>query len=493
MTDRRHQLLIVGAGVAGAAAALGAAHSACGIAGIDRDRRFGGTASRAGGGYCAVGTLVQREQGIDDSPALALADLLRGQEDLVDLAWARKYLRLSLRFVHEVIAGLGVETAELIRFERDSVPRWHRPVGGGAALMAALQARLQDLRPGEIWTYGLRLRRLQTNAGRVTGVIAEDARGHARVLTADAVILATGGFAQNPQLVSDHGHDTTLGQSFLTAGGPMARGDALAPLAEIGAGFTGLDRVYFYAFITADPRHRERGVAVRGLDRGIWLNAAQQRFLDESTITLGQSAATALFGQPGSACWAVVDSASFPGIAIADHFLDAPEAPADALARFIATSPDFVRAETLDALAAGMGAEAEGLGAAVAQWNTLVTSGQGADPLTGRALDPDDAIRRPPFLAVRLKPGARKTLGGVRTDLHGRVLDIGGAVIPGLYAAGEVAGFAGGSIAGKAPLEGMMVGASFLSGLIAGRHASCFVTKADPTPPEPCHLWEETT
>lgn len=455
------RVLIIGSGIAGAAASLSARGVA--LSGIDRAERFGGTAARAGGGYCAVGTDEQRARGVFDSPALALADLLRGQEELVDLDWARKYLRLSDRLVHRGFVGLGVSTAKVLRFERDSVPRWHHPVGGGAALMAAIKARSTCE-----WRHGLRLTGLIQADGRIQGVTSVDVAGREHRIEAEAVIVATGGFAQNGALVARHASGRTQGQPFLTAGGAMAGGDALAILESVGAGFSGLERVYFYPFITREPGS-DRGVAIRGLDRGLWLNADGHRFLDESKVTLGQSAATTLFAQPGSWCWAVVDAASLPGIAIADHYCETPETPAQTLARYVDGSPDVIAADSLATLAERMGLAA--LPDACRAWNALIAKG-GSDPLTGRPLDPADGLSRPPFLAVRLRPGARKTLGGVRTDLHAHVVTPDGTPIPGLYAAGEVAGFAGGSIAGEMPLEGMMVGASFLSGLIAGRHAS---------------------
>ena len=100
--------------------------------------------------------------------------------------------------------------------------------------------------------------------------------------------------------------------------------------------------------------------------------------------------------------------------------------------------------------------------------------GYRGDKLTKRAfplhriLDP----KRGPLVAVRLRVLSRKTLGGLHTDLSGRVLDVAGEPVPGLYAAGEVSGFGGGGVHGYRALEGTFVGGCLFSGRAAGRAAA---------------------
>jgi predicted oxidoreductase len=85
-----------------------------------------------------------------------------------------------------------------------------------------------------------------------------------------------------------------------------------------------------------------------------------------------------------------------------------------------------------------------------------------------RLLDP----KAGPLIAVRLSVLTRKTLGGLQTDLDSRALDSAGEVIPGLYAAGEIAGFGGGGMHGYRSLEGTFLGGCLFSGRAAGRHAA---------------------
>ena len=88
-----------------------------------------------------------------------------------------------------------------------------------------------------------------------------------------------------------------------------------------------------------------------------------------------------------------------------------------------------------------------------------------------RILDPAHG----PLVAVRLSILTRKTLGGFECDLDGRVLDQGGNVIQGLYAAGEAAGFGGGGMHGYRALEGTFLGGCLFSGRVAGRAAAAAV------------------
>jgi predicted oxidoreductase len=94
------------------------------------------------------------------------------------------------------------------------------------------------------------------------------------------------------------------------------------------------------------------------------------------------------------------------------------------------------------------------------------------EPRFGKSLKQSKTFDTPPYYAIQIFPLARKNFGGVKTDLRCRVLSKYFEPIPGLYAAGEVAGMAGGHINGKAGLEGTMLGPSIFSGRVAGAWAA---------------------
>src|SRR5439155_27389286 len=131
--------------------------------------------------------------------------------------------------------------------------------------------------------------------------------------------------------------------------------------------------------------------------------------------------------------------------------------------RFLEISSDVYKADSFAGLAALTGVDESGLVTTMREHNRRIADGELIDPF-GRELAELPPVLEPPFYALRYYPAARKNLGGVRTDLDCRVLDNSDNAIPGLYAAGELAGMAGGRINGKYALEGTMFGPSVFSG-----------------------------
>jgi predicted oxidoreductase len=138
---------------------------------------------------------------------------------------------------------------------------------------------------------------------------------------------------------------------------------------------------------------------------------------------------------------------------------------------------------TLEEVARNAGFDAVQFQRTVADWNALLASGVARDPVTGRELQDVEPIVEPPFFAVQFWPLARKNQGGIRTDLRCRVVDAQGRIIPGIYAAGELCGFAGGYISGSRAPEGIMIGGSLFSGRVAGAWAAHEAGR-----PVPAHL-----
>jgi succinate dehydrogenase/fumarate reductase flavoprotein subunit len=131
-----------------------------------------------------------------------------------------------------------------------------------------------------------------------------------------------------------------------------------------------------------------------------------------------------------------------------------------------------MKADTLDDLARKIGVDVATFLGEVRRYNEAFDAGLTAEPAFGKALDQSKKFDTPPYYAIQLFPLARKNFGGVKTDLRCRVLDRHFEPIPGLYAAGEVAGMAGGHINGAAGLEGTMLGPAIFSGRVAGGWAA---------------------
>jgi len=474
-------VVIVGAGAAGASAALEVASAGGSFVGLDRLDAFGGTAITSGGGVCVGGTPFQRSRGVADSPELALRDHLAVGDGAADEAWARFYYERAVEDVYEWLVGLGVEFVTLHDHEETSVARWHGPRDSGRGLMSALGQALAARGLDRAWRYGVTVDELVVEDGRAVGVVGRTADGGSVVARGRAVVLATGGFAGSYEEVLRLAPALRRADRILVGGGVGALGLGHRLLAGVGAAFEGLDRLWIYAHATPDPRDPSgrRGLVMRGLDSAIWVNRAGLRFHDESLVGPG-SATPAVLAQEGGTCWAILDRPMLERIRIADPRFRDEAGRVAAIDELVGESEDVAAADSPEVLARAVGIDEAAFARTFDGWAELVRSGADIDPLTGRRLSGVAAFGGPPYYAIRFVPLVRKNLGGVRTDLRGRVLGSDGRPVPGLYAAGELAGFGGGHLAGRRAPEGIMLGGSLLGGRVAGAWAASDAGRGQP-------------
>jgi len=365
--------------------------------------------------------------------------------------------------------------------EETSVARWHGPRDSGRGLMSALGRALATRGLGRAWRYGVTVEELVVEDGRAVGVVGRTADESRVVARGRAVVLASGGFAGSYEEVLRLAPALRRAERILVGGGVGAVGLGHRLLAGVGAAFEGLDRLWIYAHATPDPRDPtgRRGLVMRGLDSAIWVNRAGLRFHDESLVGPG-SATPAVLAQAGGTCWAILDRPMLERVRIADSRFRDEAVRVAAVDELVAESPDIAVAATPVELARAAGLDEAAFARTFEAWGALVESGVVADPLTGRHLAGIAPFGGPPYYAIRFVPLVRKNLGGVRTDLRGRVIGQDGRPMPGLYAAGELAGFGGGHLAGRRAPEGIMLGGSLLGGRVAGAWAAAEVGRGAP-------------
>ncbi len=202
------------------------------------------------------------------------------------------------------------------------------------------------------------------------------------------------------------------------------------------------------------------------------MNQQGRRFHNES-LTGGATASPALMSQDPAHAWAILDTPMTRSMGVADpYYQEKGQIRRDKVQELLDTSPFIKKADTLEALAAQMGVDGRTFLAEVERYNQAFDAGLEREPQLGKSLAESKRFDTPPYYAIQLFPLARKNFGGVKTDLRCRVLDRFFEPIPGLYAAGEVAGMAGGHINGKAGLEGTMLGPALFSGRVAGGWAA---------------------
>jgi uncharacterized protein len=411
----------------------------------------------------------------------------------------------------------------------NSVPRFHIVWGTGPGVVApfarrvraAVDAGLLDLR------FRHRVSGLVVTGGAVTGVrgaVLEpsgvsrgEASSRAEVgafeIAAQAVVVTAGGIGGNHDLVRKN-WPARLGpapQRLLSGVPAHVDGQMLLATEDAGASVVNGDRMWHYTegIHNHSPVWAQHGIRILPGPSSLWFDATGKRLpvpLFPGFDTLGTLAHIGTTGYEHT--WfvathkivekefALSGSEQNPDLTGKDVRLLATRVKAGVAApvqAFLDRGEDFVVADTLPELVAGMNRITGGtpeLDVATLEREIVARDREIAHPFTKdlqitavrgarnylgdklirvapphRILDPDAG----PLIAVRLNLLTRKTLGGLETDLSGRVLRPGGEVFPGLYAAGEIAGFGGGGMHGYRSLEGTFLGGCLFSGRVAGR------------------------
>ncbi|HWH78158.1 MAG TPA: FAD-dependent oxidoreductase [Candidatus Binatus sp.] len=463
---------IIGGGGAGIPAAIEVARAGSKVVVLEGAAECGGTAAISGGGCCIVGTPLQKSQGIEDTPDLAFEDWVKWGGGQADEIWARYYLEHSLHDLYHWAESCGVKWIDMKFQEGNRVLRWHRPDNNGLGLMTALIKTAEAIPNITILT-STKAGNLLTKDGRVRGLTANKNNDNIEIHS-KTVVVATGGFNSNLDMVLEHRPEFKKFK-VMEGSGFGAKGEGHKLIQELGGYFTHMDSIWFYVYATPDYRdpQQRRGLVFRMVPGYIWFNQRGERFHNES-LTGGASASPALLAQDPPHAWAIADTPMLAKIDVADPYYRRGEVIDRAkVEELLNHSPFIKKAETLEELGKLCDfADVKKFLSEVETYNQCFDGKLDKEPKFGKSLKASKKFDAPPYYAIQIFPLARKNFGGVKTDLQCRVLNKYFEPIPGLYAAGEVAGMAGGHINGKAGLEGTMLGPSIFSGRVAGAWAA---------------------
>ncbi|GAA4399027.1 FAD-dependent oxidoreductase [Tsukamurella soli] len=466
--DLEADVVVVGYGIAGVCAAIEAARAGADVLVLERTGGWGGAAALSGGWiYLGGGTGLQRALGFEDSPENMRVFMTAALGPQVDTAKIDAYCTGSVEhygwlvdagvvFKEEFWAepgwevphdeGLGYsggENAAPFNDVATPAPRGHVPQmsdkrtgvrGAGFKLMEPLVDTAQALQVRA--EYDMRVRALVTDGARVAGVVARRYGKDVAVQARRGVVLASGSFAYNEDMVAAYaprlvGRPAAAISEHDGAGILMAQG--------VGAALAHMDATEVAFF--GDPQMMARGILVNG--RG-------QRFIAEDTYggRIGQS----VLIQQDNQAYLVMDERAHEealGTETSTPYFRQP--------------PTWV-AETAEELEAEMGLPAGALVSTVAVYNRHAA--QGRDPLLNKKRQWLRPLEGP--IAAWDMHGftAGFTLGGLRTDVHSRVLHADGDPIPGLFAAGRctsgvcAGGYASGTSLGDGSFFGRRAGVS---------------------------------
>lgn len=432
----RADVVILGAGPAGMAAAASASGVGASVLVLECGSRIGGNAIRSNGYLAFVGDDAgERDLFVADArAAFSLA------ADRYGLVWDEAAVR---QFADQSAETYRILTSRGVRFNRRIARPEHSADRIRAVVDPAMFGRAYeaDFAGAGIRTeFGVRADRLVVEDGRVAGVMARRPAGGPplAVGASRAVVIATGGFQAGHKLRQRY-------QPLAEAQSPYygtadCRGDGHVMGAAVGGVLVNMN--YLPPTVLAASTVAENAIAV---------NREGVRFHDETGSFAGRVAA--LRAQTHRRAWFVLAEDAARSQA---HLIEQmPQPP--------------VRAGDVSELASALGVPADRLNTTVGQWNDFLASSATADPQFGRtALPLGRRALAPPFVAVPMVEGVNFSCGGFRTTSRMQVIDNLGSAIPGLYAAGDATA----GLNAAAGMVGLHISGAFTQGRVAGRCAA---------------------
>lgn len=454
-TEITVDLLVCGAGAAGLAAAVEAKHNGAEVIIVEKQGVTGGSTARSGGKLLGAGTRWQKKQGIYDSPDMVYEYLMEVGNRRGDFMSAAKtrYMAQHLNDTLEWLSSIGYHmNGDAEEILEQPWPELSRPVQNEDGSLAPCHYTVQDVEPihvslqpwrvhnapggggqtngegGEISTpltlhfenelggkilYHTALTELITDdTGAVTGALCKTPGGTLTVHTRKGVIISTGGYARNKDMISRY----PVANYFSNV--PHGnQGDGLRAAEKIGA------RNFVHPGVQVVYTSLTCGIGIND-ESGLIVNDKGDRVVNEWTYqyTVGDALAAS-----GSNCGWYITSGKEPYSGVKFGYKMAVNGK----------SKDPV-ASSIEDLAKKIHVDPERLRKTYDRYCELVE--KGVDEDFGKPAEFLHPIRGPKYAALRLHPCVTVTFGGLEIDLSGRVLRPDGSSIPGLYAAGEVAG-----------------------------------------------------
>ncbi len=486
-------VVVVGAGGAGMTAAITAAQAGRNVVVLESQAMVGGNSVRATGGLNATKTPAQDENefnesaGVEATLAAAAADYADNETitalaETVAQQWADYQANpvgyfdsVELMELDTMIGGHGVNDPALVEtlcsnsadaiawlaeqgidmpsvssFGGASVKRIHRPlddegkvISVGSYMIPRLEDKCEE-EGVEILLNTTATKILTDAEGAAVGIEATDNKtGGTVTVNAKAVILATGGFGANLDMVVEYKPDLA---GFMTTNAAGAQGQGIDMAVAIGAGTVDMDQIQIHPTVEANTA----ALITEGLrgDGAILVNAEGNRFTDE--VGTRDVVSAAEIAQTGSYSWLIIDQAMADASSVIQGYIN---------------NGYTVTGETYEELAGAMGVDPAAFTATMEKWNAAVAAG--VDEEFGRTsfANPLDTA---PYYAIKVTAGIHHTMGGLTINPQTQVLAGDGSVIAGLYAAGEVTG----GVHGANRLGGNAVADFTVFGRIAGQQAA---------------------
>ena len=435
-------IVVIGAGGAGMAAALMAHEAGASVVVLEQLPFAGGNTLLAIGGFSAYGTRYQ-EQGTDSVELMMLDVMQIGQNDEALV----RVMSEKSGSAADWISDLGADLTSVVRAAGASTARLHRPSDGSAigtsVAMALNNAVGAAGIPVMLNTRGDRI--LVDTNGVITGVVASR-EGREITITTSAVVIATGSFGANLEMVYQHNPQL---RGFGASLHPGSLGGGLTMAEAIGAEIFDLN--FMSTGPTTDPATGMLITMGARTEGAILINRQGYRFVNETAP--GMLVSLAIVDQTGGLPFLVFDDHVRQTLAVIESYI---------------TAGFVVEAASIRELAQAIGVDPAVMEETIRRYNAFVDAGVDAD--FARAEPTMVRVDGPRFYAFATAPGIIGNTGGIRINASSEVLRANGTVIPGLFAAGEVTGGVQGRVQ-----SGFSLAKIFSFGRLAGEKAAVFV------------------
>ena len=487
-------VVVVGAGGAGMTAAITATDAGKKVIVVESQPIAGGNSVRSTGGMNAAKTPYQdknefkeaagvektlataAEKFADNATITALAATVKSQWDAYQANPQGYFDSVELMELDTMIGGKGKNNPELVKalaensadaiewlasigaevknvgaFGGASVKRIHRPVNAdgkvtavGAYIVPILEKNLQDRNVQ--FLFDTTANEIIMKDGKAVGIKGTGKDGHKVTINAKSVVIATGGFGANAEMVEKYKPEL---KGFATTNAEGAQGQGIDMATAAGAATVDMDQIQIHptVHIEEDGNAHLITEGLRG-DGAILVNAEGKRFYDE--VSTRDKVSAAIIAQPDKSAWLVVDQAMVDKSAVIAGYIK---------------SGYTVTGATYEELAKAMGVDEATFTSTMNTWNQAVEAKSDAEFGRTSFANP---LTTAPYYAIKITPAVHHTMGGIVINPKAEVLNEKGEAISGLYAAGEVTG----GVHGANRLGGNAVADFVVFGRISGQSAA---------------------
>lgn len=445
--DKKCDIVVVGSGGAGLAAAIQSHDSGSNVIIVEKMPVIGGNTTKASAGMNAAETKFQKLKGIVDSKELFYNETLKGGKNKNH----PELLRFFVEHAPDAINWLDerdIELSDLTTTGGMSIDRTHRPASRAAVGGFLISGLVRNINKRGIEVMlDTSVTEIITENDKVVAVKVREEDGSEHVINTKAVIVATGGFSANTEMVEKYRPDL---KGFVTTNHKGATGSGIEILQQLGAGIVDMNEIQIHPTVEQTTAYLI-SESIRG-GGAILVSQAGKRFVNE--LDTRDKVSTDIILLPEHYSYILFDQQVRNENKAVEEYI----------------SQDLViEGATISDLAQKLSIDSQTLTHTIERYNQFFD--KKIDEDFGRTTGMRHAINMGPFYAIKIAPGIHHTMGGVTINTNAQVLNTDGKIIQGAYAAGEVVG----GVHGANRIGGNAVADIIIFGIQAGKKATAHV------------------